>query len=380
VTLTFPNSSLIYQLLDYEKKLKEQTNSPSSDRSSAIAEEEDEWARNRKLLDEIPADEEEENPYVAQEAKALDKAMEDRIIARKSSASSLASSNGVGMGPAWRSRYGGRKRAGSVASNMTNTTTISEDLMEDVEDRDGFTVSGFESDQTSSVDPERSSSNSPQDITVDPPSWSTPTTARPFIRSLPSAPAWKTTFGGLPPMPATAARSTFDIPPRPKHRMLRLSSLPPVPSSPIHVADDDDSDMNDAIAKRKSTASEPSSPPVRTRVDSKKPAPPPLHLRSSLLFKTHNSSLLSPSTSTPSQTLFVFPPSPSKRSIQTPSTMTLTSTFNVPVPFPAMSTPRPRVSTMRSHGRTRSFIGVSQSQTTTTGISQVDARGCFGWE
>lgn len=264
---------------------------------------------------------------------------------------------------------------------MTNTTTISEDLMEDVEGRQASMGSGFESDQTSSAGFERSNTNSPQELTHEPPSWSTSTTARPLLRSLPSAPAWKTTFGDLPPMPATAARSTFDVAPRAKHRMPRLNSLPPVPSSPIHVAGDD-TDTTDTVSKRKSAVWEATSPPVRTRVDSKKPPPPPLHLKSSLMFKpmttTHVRNITPPIISTPSQTLFVFPPSDTdKRGLRTPSTMTLTSNMNIPVPFPPSSA-TPRVSTFRSHGRTRSFIGVSRPLTTTTGISQVDARGYFG--
>jgi tyrosine-protein phosphatase len=63
---------------------------------------------------------------------------------------------------------------------------------------------------------------------------------------------------------------------------------------------------------------------------------------------------------------------------RTPSTMTLTSNLNGAVPFPTLSTPR--VSTFRSHGRTKSFIGLGVSPAPTTACSRVDAKGWFGSE
>ena len=91
------------------------------------------------MMDEAPSDDDEfdhDSVEIAREARALDKAMEDRIIARKNSASSIGSS-GVGMGSAWRSRFGDRKRATSVTSNLTSSGSIlSEDLVDEDEDEE----------------------------------------------------------------------------------------------------------------------------------------------------------------------------------------------------------------------------------------------------
>ena len=75
--------------------------------------------------------------------------------------------------------------------------------------------------------------------------------------------------------------------------------------------------------------------------------------------------------STPAQTLFVFPPSPTLATTRTPSTLTLTSnTF----PFPTMATPR--VSAFRGgEGRRKSFIGLTTPVTPTVASSRVDVRG-----
>ena len=40
------------------------------------------------------------------------------------------------MGPAWKSRYGDRKRAGSIGSNLTSNTILSEDLVEEDEEQE----------------------------------------------------------------------------------------------------------------------------------------------------------------------------------------------------------------------------------------------------
>ena len=62
-----------------------------------------------------------ESVAIMREARALDKAMEDRQVARKASVSSMcSSSSGIGMGQAWRNKYGSsRNRKGSVASVRT---------------------------------------------------------------------------------------------------------------------------------------------------------------------------------------------------------------------------------------------------------------------
>jgi tyrosine-protein phosphatase len=374
-------SSLIYQLLEYERKLRGDTGSPSTSERSSVLADEEEWGRRRRMLDETssdPNDGEQESTLVIREAQALDKAMEDRIVARKSSGSSIASS-GVGMGPAWRSRYGSRKRSGSIASNMTNGSILSEDLVEEDEEQELLGIGGgFDDDRKRrSPDPSGSSSaNSPDDDTqynTNVTLLFTPATARP-PRPPPSAPVWKTSFD-VPP--ATALRSTFDLPtrsaPKTKRRPAPLGLLPPVPSSPAAII------VEPTESLKKATPTSQPSPPFRLRAESRKPAPPPLHLRGSLLKKARTAQPpFSQSTvSTPSQTLFVFPPSPTLTT-RTPSTMTLTSNLNMPVPFPSLSTPR--VSTFRSHGRTRSFIGLGAPPTPTTACSRVDARGWVGLE
>lgn len=339
------------------------------------------------MLDEAssdPEEEERESSRIMREAQALDKAMEERIVARKSSASSVASSaSGVGMGAAWRSRYGARKRAGSMASNMTNGSVLSEDLVEEEEEQELLGVGGDfddERERASSMD-----SNSPADADSQPPISRPP--SRPPSRSRlllptqlrqvqvppPSAPVWKSSFS-LPPPPATAVRSTFDLPPqlttKAKRRPLPIGILPPVPSSPIAIVTDENTESPANPPLRKPLLS---LPPMRARTESRKPAPPPLHLRSSVFKKVPTNSALS----TPSQTLFVFPPSPTLTT-RTPSTMTLTSNMNTPIPFPSLSTPR--VSTFRQHGRTRSYIGLGAPPTPTTAFSKVDARGYVGMD
>ncbi|KAJ3895102.1 hypothetical protein GG344DRAFT_39528 [Lentinula edodes] len=431
-----PNMSLIYQLLDYERKLKGQDdNSPSSDRSSMIADEEAEWSRRRQMMEDEDEDDH-ESRLVMQEAQALDKAMEDRVVARKNSASSMSSHgssfSGVGMGPAWRSRYS-RKRTGSVASNTTNGSLISEDLVEEEEEQELLGVGGgFESDSPdsdmvgnekdqvdnpeSSTSTSSSSTNNPhkdiQDV-ISPPRSSvlasfTPRTARPklppFTPKLnsqaqppPSAPVWKTSFGNgvsIPP-PSTAFRSSFDLstPKANKRRPTSLGTLAPIPPSPIAIIVEGDTSSRRSSASASSIQyTSPFAAPPRMRTESRKPAPPPLHLRHSVMQKVKAQSQASQSgsfasqpgkrtvpssqVSTPSQTLFVFPPSPTLTT-RTPSTMTLTSATprDSNVPFPSFLA-TPRVSTFRNHqGKTRSFIGLSAPPTPTTGFSRVDVRG-----
>ncbi|KAJ7666402.1 hypothetical protein B0H17DRAFT_1162522 [Mycena rosella] len=360
-----PNMSLIYQLLEYEKKLRGDSGEASGP-ESVMADEDEEWGRQRRMLDEVPTDDEDEleSTLVMREAQALDKAMEDRVLARKASSSSVASSSsGVGMGAAWRSRYGARKRAGSIASNMTNgSSVLSEDLVEEDEEQELLGIGGgFDEERGSSAEPE--STSSPDDDVR--------STPRRPSRPPPSAPVWKTSFN-LPMPPATAIRPSFDLPTKPKRRPTPLGILPPVPPSPIKIVVDD----VDAPKKRATRTPLLSlQPPPRSRTESRKPAPPPLHLRSTVL-KPKNQNPPS-GLATPSQTLFVFPPSPTLTT-RTPSAMTLTSNLNGAVPFPSLSTPR--VSTFRSQGRTRSFIGLGAPPTPTTAFSKVDVRGYIGLE
>lgn len=365
--LPFPHR-LIYQLLDYERSFNAGGSPAPSDRSS-IATEEEEWSRRRQLMDEEETENDQENVEVMREARALDKAMEDRLLARKASGSSVASSNGVGMGQAWRNRYGSnRKRTGSIASVVTTGSVLSEDLVEEDEESELLGVGGgFTEASCSSAEPTEDEANSMS--SGDPNSRQTsPATDVDMHYTLPtaripppSAPAHKHTFT-LPPVPATAVRTTFDLPSRipmkPKARRRPpplFGTLPPVPSSPVT----------------------PSTVPgaTRSRNEGRKPQTPPAFLR-----RTSHSSTKStpgsvpPLSATPSQTLFVFPPSPTNATMRTPSTMTLTS--NSSFPFPTLSTPR--VSTFKSQGRSRSFIGLGTPATPTIASSRVDARGWVG--
>ena len=182
----------------------------------------------------------------------------------------------------------------------------------------------------------------------------------------PFAPDWND-----PPIapPMSAMCTTFQPPTRvsrQRKRPLSLSILPPVLSSP-----------NPPVADELVTArptSHATSPSTRQRAGFRGPVPP-LHLRNSMLRRASVGIVESTSSaSTPSQTLFVFPPSPTFTArTRTPSTMTLTSEA---VPFPSLSTPR--VSTFKSKGRTRSFIGFSATPTPTVAFSKVDARGYVG--
>ncbi|RXW18239.1 hypothetical protein EST38_g7616 [Candolleomyces aberdarensis] len=342
-----PNMSLILQLVDYEKMLRGETSSPGSDDSFA---KDAEWGRRRQEMEQCSSPEEEsmDNSAIMQEARALDKAMEDRIVARKASTSSIGSTgSGIGMGHAWRSRYGSRKRTGSIASNHTSNSIISEDLLEEDEEEALLGVGGgFDSERPGKglvAEETSSASNSPDDDNDD------ASDIPPFTaKALPP-----------PPAPRTAVRSSFDIPPRPlakpKKRPFSISVLPPVPSSPIVI--EQDSEPSAPVA-----ASLPL-PRIRKRAESTRLIPPPLSLRNPVrrASATSDTSLLA-AVNTPSQTLFVFPPSPTLTT-RTPSTMTLTSeAANGPVPFPTISTPR--ISAFLQKGA--------------LGFSKVDARGYFG--
>jgi tyrosine-protein phosphatase len=385
-----------------------------SDRSSIIAEEEQEWGRRRRELDEAPSTEGHDDVSRSQstadrrEAQALDKAMEDRMIARKSSASSVSSaaSSGIRMGAAWRTRYKGRKRTPSIASNRTSRSILSEDLVEEEEEQMLLGVGGgFEGESlrqkgsptTEGEDSSMSSASMSADdgerngahlhSTVP---FGTPRTVRPRPLSLvasrppPSTPAYKTVFSlstatsgtafKLPrelPRPSSTTKSSSERTRRPslkttKHRPPPLDLLPPVPSSP-----------------RTPISLPAPSPaiPLRLRTESRTPAPPPPHLCSlSRLSGPHKSQAISQDARTPSQTLFVFPPSPTHANTSscTPSAMTLTSNLNNSIPFPSISTPR--VTTFRTHKRTRSYIGLGAPPTPTTAYSIVDAKGWISVE
>ncbi|THH02904.1 hypothetical protein EW026_g41 [Hermanssonia centrifuga] len=365
-----PNMSLIYQLLDYERSFRPMNSSPTASEISSVAADEEEWGRRRQMMEDADTeDNDRESVEVMREARALDKAMEDRRVARKSSISSIASSSsGVGMGQAWRSKYGsGRKRTGSAASIITTGSVFSEHLVEEEEEEEllgvggGFTDPSCSSSSSEPTEDELSYSQAFADADS-PVSGSfllgTPKAIHRFAP--PSAPAHKSSFS-LPPEPLTAIRTSFQISPRAqmKHKTRRrppplVGLLPPVPSSPVTPVN---------------------IPPVctRTRTEGRKLELPPTSLRGSRRPSMKKSHPRVPLSANPSQTLFVFPPSPTLDA-RTPSTMTLTS--NSLLPFPAIATPR--LSTFKTDGRRRSFIGIGAPATPTTASSRVDARGWIG--
>lgn len=352
--------SLIYQLLDYERALKAVgTNSPTlSDRSSIVAAEEEEWGRRRSMLDndapDADVEEDRDVAEVAREARALDKAMEDRLLARKSSSSSLASS-GLGMGVAWKSRYGGRRRAGSIASNLTNGSILSEDLVEEEEEEELLNVGGgFDNDSRES-DATSPDSQCEEDIAIKLPF--TPNTARPLAHPNPSS--GPVSIHRFPRIPPSAIQATFDVPPLPRARLTMkgrrrpppLSILPTVPSSPI----------NPGVMK---------SDPPQTNTEPRTSVPAFLPSRQT---QPKPPVPLQP-LPTPSQTLFVFPPSPSPNVLPSaaPSMMILTPNVNT-LAFPNMKTPR--LLSRGSRGRPNSLFA---SATPTTAFSRVDVRGWVG--
>ncbi|KAI0036693.1 hypothetical protein K488DRAFT_40709 [Vararia minispora EC-137] len=384
-----PNMSLIYQLLDYERTLRGDSSSPTSDISDSAAQDE-EWGRKRQMLDEATSESEaeQESAEVQREAQALDKAMEERMLARKSSSSSIGS--GLGMGAAWRSRYA-RKRAGSVASNVTSNSAISEDLVEEDEEQellgvgggfDGTSISTMSTSASAREEHDRSGDSSTDE---DGAQFATPITARkPFGTRLQPPPALTLRFPAvpttapahrssrpsfnLPPIPATATVSSFDrtLRARPapmsksRRRPAPLGILPTVPDSPL---------QNIVVEQAASDIDTPLAIP-RQRKESRRPSLPPLHLRHTAKPSTSSQvPLATPS----SQTLFVFPPSPTMVA-RTPSAMTLTSNA---VPFPALLA-TPRLSSTDKQGKRRSYIGILAPPTPTTAHSRVDARGWIG--
>jgi len=349
-----PNMSLIYQLWDYDKVLRGPSSSPTpSERSHLEASADEEWCRRRKMIDDASDREDvgQESSEMQREAKALDKAMEDRVLARKSSSSSIGS--GIGMGPAWKSRFSARKRTGSMASNMTSNSMLSENLLEEDEEQELLGVGGgFDK---SSARPSPSDGHLPSDASSDGELGATQVS----LCGPPSAPSTRTSFK-LFPVPATAFKSTFDTSrrsiPKTRRRPTPLDILPTVPDSPVNVAPTPTT-VAMPRTRKESRATVPTSLQLRKSSQPAPPSQPP---------NTHK-----PALQTPSQTLFVFPPSPTF-STCTPSAMTLTSN-SVSVPFPSSTTPR-----SRADSRRRSLIGLMMPSTPTTAHARVDARGWVG--
>ncbi|EKM60986.1 uncharacterized protein PHACADRAFT_247258 [Phanerochaete carnosa HHB-10118-sp] len=362
-----PNMSLIYQLLDYERTLKSTTGSPAPSEQSSL-EAEQEWARRRQMADDTDTEgADRENMEVMREARALDQAMEHRRISRKSSASSTGSSAGIGMGHAWRSKYGsGRTRAASITSVATTGSVLSEQLVEEDEERELLgTGGGFIETSCSSAEPTEDEASSTHTFgeadspdATDVLSGTPKAYPRVSTHVPPSAPAHKTSFN-LPSVPATATGTSFQLPKphgkakprkRPPPLFGLLSPVPPSPTTPLPDA--------------RLTS--------RPRPETRKSEPySASHNANKTAIRKSRSHM--PSSATPAQTLFVFPPSPS-RSAQTPSTMMLmpsSSLCKSPVPTP-------RVADFKAEGNRRSFIGVGSLATPTTACSRVDARGWVG--
>lgn len=395
--------SLIYELLDYEKKLKYSSRSLASSALTSDAE----WSAKRQSLDRI-LPRSEQDTVVMQEARALDKAMEDRVIARKTSASSFASTASMGS---CRNRLHPRKRACSIASNMTSNSIISEDLVEEDEESELLGIGGgfdSERERRQSADTlESSATSSPDDDIETAPPVTHAFTPRPFshLHVPPSAPAWKNSFD-IPP-PRTAVRPTFDLPSSLKLKSKRRSSrsgLPPVPSSPVTLsvtshevdiqstpcrppsvpASNHQSGLLHSPSQSLPTVGQiPFRPLFATSLPKSNlrqctgPVPSPIHVRKASI----PTSFLSV---TPHQTLFVFPPSPTL-TMRTPSAATLTTTTppasvatSGMVPFP--SVPTPKISTFKQQGRTKSFIGIGTPMAPTTAFTKVEARGFVGLE
>jgi tyrosine-protein phosphatase len=291
---------------------------------------------------------------VAHEARALDRAMEDRMLARKSSSSSIAS--GLGMGVAWKSRYGGRRRTESIASNLTNGSILSEDLVEEDEEEELLNVGGgFDNDSRESDATSPESQYEDESVNRLP---FTPHTARPTVQRNPSS--GPTSTHKFPRIPASATQATFDIPPLPRARLSLkgrrrpppLSILPTVPSSPINPGATKSGPFQRVQSHTEPRVSAPALPPSRQTPP--RPAAPSQPLP------------------TPAQTLLVFPPSPDALPSAAPSTMILTPSVNT-LAFPSMKTPR--LSLRGSRGRPKSFVAQA---TPTTAFSLVDVRGWVG--
>lgn len=414
--------SLIYQLLEYERSLAPKKDSPSVSSEGTDASEEEEWSRKRLAMEREEAEAEaataaEEDR--TREAKDLDRAMEERMAAKKAGPPAPLLLNPVPAPAAWKNRFPSRKRAGSVHSTFTTSSSvISEDPLEDDEDSDDGEanmtivpetrielVMGDESARTTTDEEASPSAKFVESFADTTPKLLPPPPGKAGMKhrrsaslaiaanSLPlppppSAPAFKMSFGfppqtatrssfgaippppllrrttprGLAPPSAPAAKSGFSFP-APGSRASSIKStkrptpLPTVPSSPVAVP---------TLATPKTTRSRPA--PLRLPI-----TPPGPHMA------------VVPSSSAPQQTLFVFPPDRTHTAC-TPSTLTLTMMTPSVDTFASSATgvtPTPRKG---SFGATRkpglkrmSWLGTGAVPATpTTACSRVDAKGWVG--
>lgn len=326
---------------------------------------------------------------------------------------------------AWKNRFPSRKRAGSVHSTFTSSSSvISEDPLEEDEDSDDgeanmtavphteIVLVADESSARTTTDEEASPSakfvEGFQDAApklLPPPgklgmkhrrSASLAISANSLpLPPPPSAPAYKMSFGGIPPPPQTATRASFGaIPPPPLlRRPSPRGSVPPsAPAGKSGFAFPAPGSRASSIksyssAKRGTPLpTVPSSPvAVPTLATPKTARTRPAPLRLPMTPPAPHIAIV-PSSSAPQQTLFVFPPDRSHTAC-TPSTLTLTmmtpsvDAFSGSIGTGVTPTPR-----KASFGATRkpgmkrmSWLGMGGAPATpTTACSRVDAKGWVG--
>ncbi|CAE6429412.1 unnamed protein product [Rhizoctonia solani] len=422
-----PNMSLIYQLMEYERALTPRKGTPSVSSDGEELSEEEEWSRKRLAMEREDAEAEAATAAEdrTREAKDLDRAMEERMAAKKAGPPApLMLNPPPASGPAaWKHRFPSRKRAGSVHSTFTaSDSIISEDPEEDEDSEDSeanITVAqnkielvlGDEAGTSARTTTDEEASPSAKFVAnfadtapklLPPPgragmkhkrsaSLAISANSLPALPPPPSAPASKMSFGNIPP--PTATRTSFGaIPPPPLLRRLvtRGSAPPSAPSTKTGFSFPAQRSHASSIKSHSSTRrptplpTVPSSPvavPTLATPKTTRARPAPLRLP---VTPPSNVTIV-PSSSAPHQTLFVFPPDQSHTAC-TPSTLTLTTmtpiTGTFANPGPGV-TPTPRKGSfgaMRKPGAKRmSWLGmVAAPATPTTACSRVDAKGWVG--
>ncbi|KAF8761220.1 Dual specificity phosphatase, catalytic domain [Rhizoctonia solani] len=257
---------LIYQLMEYERALTPRKGTPSVSSDGEELSEEEEWSRKRLAMEREDAEAEaavaaEEDR--TREAKDLDRAMEERMAAKKAGPPApLMLNPPPASGPtAWKHRFPSRKRAGSVHSTFTTSdSVISEDPEEDDDSEDGEPnitvvsqnrielVLGDETGTSARTTTDEEASPSAKFVAnfadtapklLPPPgragmkhkrsaSLAISANSLPSLPPPPSAPASKMSFGNIP-VPPTIRTSFSSIPPPPLPR--RLGTRGPAPPS-----------------------------------------------------------------------------------------------------------------------------------------------------
>ena len=347
-------SSLIHQLLDYERVLKSGGNDlpDFSARSPIVATQEEEWGHRRSTLDNDPSDADVEGDpgvtEVAHEARALDKATEDRVLGRKSSWR-LFQATPTPKPEEAEEDDDCCRRHHSITSNYTSRTNrsdpFSEHLIGAEEEEELLNVGGGFDDCGESIETSADSQYEEYDEDNVNSLPVTPHTASLVQRYLSSI---TISIRDFPQMLSSLTLPTFDVPPLPRARLPMkgrrcpppLSTLPTAHSSLVIfgvVKSDPAQTIKNHIEPR---ISAPASPGPLIPLQ---PLP------------------------TPSRTLFVFPPSHSPNALPSAASSTKILTF------PSMKTPR--LSSRGSRGRPSSLIF---SATPTTALSCVDVRGWVG--